>query len=210
MKSLLELTPDIGGSSPKRLQNLFVQLEAMSPSEIKSKGERLRMWYGVHETPFGKCLIATTSRGICNLHFLEPTGEETAEYALRREWKNAEITREQQRTKEIGDRIFASGFTPNKSLVLFVKGTHFQLQVWRALLNIPFGGLTTYQGLAAAIGRPTAARAVGNALGSNPVGYLIPCHRVIRASGELGSYRWGWERKRALIAWEASRNPTLD
>lgn len=209
-KSLLDLTTDVGLSSPGRLHDLFVKLEAMSPGEFKSKGMGLQIWYGVHETPFGKCLIATTSRGICNLHFLDSTGAETAEYALRREWENAEIICDQQRIQEIGDRIFATGLTPNKPLVLFVKGTNFQIQVWRALLNIPFGEIVTYQSLAAAIGRPTAARAVGNALGSNPVGYLIPCHRVIRESGELGGYRWGWERKIALIGWEASQNPNLD
>ena len=124
---------------------------------------------------------------------------------MRLEWSKAEIVQDRRATKEICDRIFAPIAT-NQPLVLFVKGTNFQIQVWRGLLRVPFAGLATYQSLANAIGRPTSARAVGNALGNNPVGYLIPCHRVIRESGELGGFRWGLERKKALLGWEASQN----
>jgi AraC family transcriptional regulator of adaptative response/methylated-DNA-[protein]-cysteine methyltransferase len=203
--SLLDLTVDIGLSSPGRLHDLFVKLEAMSPGEFKAEGRGLQIWYGIHPTPFGDCLVASTSRGICNLHFLDTTSKDTAAHILRSEWSNADILQDQRTTKEICDRIFAPNTTNNQPLVLLVKGTNFQIQVWRALLSVPFGRITTYQGLAAAMGRPTAARAVGNALGSNPVGYLIPCHRVIRESGEFGSFRWGLERKTMLLGWEASR-----
>ncbi|MBH8555165.1 methylated-DNA--[protein]-cysteine S-methyltransferase [Nostocaceae cyanobacterium CENA357] len=207
--SLLDLTVDTGLSSPGRLHDLFVKLEAMSPGEFKAGGVGLQIGYGIHQTPFGECLIATTSRGICNLHFLNTTSKDAAKHTLRSEWSNGDIIHDQQTTKEICDRIFEPVASHSKPLVLFVKGTNFQIQVWRALLRVPFAGITTYQGLAEAMGRPTAARAIGNALGSNPVGYLIPCHRVIRESGELGGFRWGLERKTVLLGWEASRNQKI-
>lgn len=209
-KSLLDLTMDAGLSSPGRLHDLFVKLEAMSPGEFKTGGAGLQIRYGVHESPFGYCLIATTTRGICNLHFFNVVDEKTAEHYLRQEWAKAEIIRDRQETRDICDRIFQPVATNSSPLVLHVKGTNFQIQVWRALLRVPFGGIATYQGLAQLMGRPTAARAVGNALGSNPVGYLIPCHRVIRASGEIGGYRWGLELKATLLGWEASRNENLE
>ena len=203
-KSLLDLSADLGLSSPGRLQDLFVTLEAMSPGEFKAGGAGLQIGYGIHNTLFGDCLIATTTRGICNLHFLHPADRDTAEHLLRLEWPHADLVPDQTTTQEICDRIFDPAMADGKPLVLLVKGTNFQIQVWRALLNIPFGGMTTYHGLANAIGRPTAARAIGNAVGRNPIAYLIPCHRVIRESGELGGFRWGLERKTALLGWEAS------
>ena len=204
-KSLLELTMDAGVSSPGRLHDLFVKLEAMSPGEFKAGGAGLQIWYGVHETPFGPCLIAMTTRGICNLHFLTVIDDQLAGQHLRTKWGKAEIIHDQQVTKKISNRIFQPVEADGSPLVLYVKGTNFQIQVWRALLSIPFGDITTYQRLAKSIGRPTAARAVGNAVGRNPVGYLIPCHRVIRESGEMGGYRWGLDRKAVLLGWEASR-----
>lgn len=206
--NLLDLTVDTGLSSPGRLHDLFVKLEAMSPGEFKAGGRGLQIGYGIHPTPFGECLIATTSRGICDLHFLDTTSKNAADI-LRLEWSNADIIQDQQATKEICDRIFTPVAANSKPLILFVKGTNFQIQVWRALLRVPFGGITTYQSLAEAMGCPTAARAVGNALGRNPVGYLIPCHRVIRESGELGGFRWGLDRKTVLLGWEASQNQAV-
>lgn len=208
-KSLLELTAEVGLSSPGRLHDLFVKLEAMSPGEFKAGGAGLQIKYGVHETPFGPCLIATTARGICNLLFLAEIDEKAAADQLQIEWPNADIHYDPQATQDSCDRIFQSIPSNRAPLVLHVKGTNFQIQVWRALLRVPFAGITTYQGLATSMGRPTAARAVGNALGCNPVGYLIPCHRVIRESGELGGYRWGQDRKSVLLGWEASRYQTL-
>ena len=204
-KSLLDLTLEVGLSSPGRLHDLFVNLEAMSPGEFKSDGAGLQIRYGIYDTPFGKSLIATTARGVCNLYFLDATDEQIAEQILRQEWLNAEIIHDRQATQPLHDLMFNSAsFRDRKPLTLLVKGTNFQIQVWRALLKVPFGGMTTYQTLAEMIGRPTAARAVGNAVGNNPISYLIPCHRVIRESGELGGYRWGLERKTLMLGWEAS------
>lgn len=208
-KSLLDLTSDIGLSSPGRLHDLFVNLEAMSPGEFKKGGSGLQIVYGIHDTPFGKALIATTSRGICNLRFLDGTDEQNAEQILRNVWLNAEVICDRKNTQPLCDTIFDRATFSHKPIALLVKGTNFQVQVWRALLRVPFAGITTYQTIAETIGNPTAARAVGNAVGNNPVAYLIPCHRVIRASGELGGYRWGLERKTVILSWEASREISL-
>jgi AraC family transcriptional regulator of adaptative response/methylated-DNA-[protein]-cysteine methyltransferase len=178
----------------------------MSPGEFKAGGAGLQIRYGIHDTPFGTSLIATTTRGICNLYFLETTDEQTAAQRLRLAWKNAEIIRDEQATQSLRDLIFNSEtLSEQKPLTLLVKGTNFQIQVWRALLKLPFGAIATYQTIAQLVARPTAARAVGNAIGNNPIGYLIPCHRVIRESGELGGYGWGLERKTVMLGWEASR-----
>ncbi|MEG4442669.1 methylated-DNA--[protein]-cysteine S-methyltransferase [Microcoleus sp. AT9_B5] len=204
-KSLLDLTLDVRLSSPGRLHDLFVNLEAMSPGEFKAGGAGLQIRYGIHDTPFGTSLIATTARGICNLYFLDTTDEQTAAQRLRLTWKNAEIIRDEQATQSLRDLIFNSeNLSEQKPLTLLVKGTNFQIQVWRALLQLPFGAIATYQTIAQMVARPTAARAVGNAIGKNPIGYLIPCHRVIRESGELGGYGWGVERKTVMLGWEAS------
>ncbi|WP_256871640.1 bifunctional transcriptional activator/DNA repair enzyme AdaA [Nostoc sp. TCL26-01] len=203
-KNLLDLTLDVGLSSPGRLHDLFVNLEAMSPGEFKAGGAGLQIRYGIHETPFGKSLIATTMRGVCNLYFLDGD-EHLSEQTLQLEWKNAQIIRDQQATQLLSEQIFYSvSLSTEKPLTLLVKGTNFQMQVWRSLLKIPVGGIITYQTVAEMIGRPTAVRAVGNAVGKNPISYLIPCHRVIRESGELGGYRWGLERKIAILGWETS------
>ncbi|CAN1212444.1 methylated-DNA--[protein]-cysteine S-methyltransferase [Tumidithrix helvetica PCC 7403] len=213
-KNLLDLSVDVGLSSSSRLHDLFVNLEAMSPGEFKSGGAGLQICYGIHDTLFGRCAIATTARGICNLQFLDGVDLDVAAQnivsLLRLEWSRAEILHDPNATQFTCDRIFRptlckNDTTANEPLKLFVKGTNFQIQVWRALLNIPFGAIATYQSLAEAIGRPTAARAIGNAVGSNPIAYLIPCHRVLRASGELGGYRWGCDRKITILGWEASQ-----
>ncbi|TVQ09426.1 MAG: methylated-DNA--[protein]-cysteine S-methyltransferase, partial [Leptolyngbya sp. DLM2.Bin27] len=188
-----------------RRHNLSITLEALSPGVCQRGGAGLHLGYGVHSTPFGACLVATTASGICNLHFWDAVDRPGAEPWLRSQWPAADIAVDQAGTAAICNRIFDPAPGSDQPLTLTVKGTNFQIQVWRALLNIPLGGLTTYQGLAQAIGRPTAARAVGNAIGHNPVGYLIPCHRVIRASGEWGGYRWGVDRKTAMLGWEASQ-----
>ncbi|MEM6611341.1 MAG: methylated-DNA--[protein]-cysteine S-methyltransferase, partial [Cyanobacteria bacterium P01_C01_bin.72] len=191
-KSLLDLTFDVGLSSLGRLHDLFVNLEAMSPGEYKKGGTGLAISYGIHDTRFGQALIATTARGICNLHFIDTVNRQTAEQALKDLWFNAKVARDQKATQKLFSMIFdPTSLEQQKSLTLLVKGTNFQIQVWRALLRIPSGGITTYQTIAEMVGRPTASRAVGNAVGKNPVGYLIPCHRVIRGSGEIGNYRWG-------------------
>ncbi|MEM8643210.1 MAG: methylated-DNA--[protein]-cysteine S-methyltransferase [Cyanobacteria bacterium P01_G01_bin.54] len=210
-QNLLALTQEAGLSSPGRLHDLFVNLVAMSPGEYKQGGKHLRIHYGSHDTPFGSCLIATTERGICNLQFLDmpeaATHSEIVRTQLAQAWPQAELILAPQMTQAVSNRLFApfDNPSPSRALSLHVKGTNFQIQVWRALLQIPPGGITTYQDLAQRLGRPTAARAVGNAVGQNPLAYLIPCHRVLRSSGELGGYRWGLTRKAALVGWEAGQ-----
>lgn len=205
-QNLLDLTWDVGLSSPGRLHDLFVKLEALSPGEFKSGGAGLEIRYGIHETPFGKSLLATTTRGICNLYFLDAATEAIAPQLLAQRWRQATLIFDPSATQSFNDQIFyPHPDVPAQPLSLLVKGTNFQIQVWRALLRIPLGSMTTYQAIANLIERPTAARAVGNAVGSNPIAYLIPCHRVIRESGALGGYHWGLERKSVLLGWEASR-----
>ncbi|BDM78832.1 methylated-DNA--[protein]-cysteine S-methyltransferase [Acaryochloris marina] len=202
-QNLLALTAESGLSSPGRLHDLFVTLEAMSPGEYRAGGAGLNIRYGIHETPFGYCLIALTPRGICNIHFLPSADEQTSQQQLQTDWPQAKIIRDQTATGNVCDQIFNA--SPSSPLTLHLKGTNFQIQVWQALLRIPLGELTTYQSLATAISKPTAARTIGNAVGRNPIAYLIPCHRVIRGTGELGGYRWGCERKAAMLGWEASQ-----
>ncbi|BAY60014.1 AraC family transcriptional regulator [Calothrix brevissima NIES-22] len=205
-KSLLDLTLDVGLSSPGRLHDLFVKLEAVSPGEFKTGGAGLQIRYGIHETLFGKSLLATTPRGICNLFFCDDTDGQNPAEILRKSWKNAEIIHDSQTTQPLHAQIFhPSTVNLRQPLTLLVKGTNFQIQVWRALLQVPFGGMTTYQNIAELIQHPTAVRAVGNAVGKNPISYIIPCHRVIRESGELGGYHWGVVRKAAILGWEASQ-----
>ena len=191
-------------NSDFRLHNSFVILEAMSPGESKTDGQGLQIHYGIHDTPFGKSLIATTSRGICNLHFLNLTEQLNAKQILKESWSKAEIIHNQNATQSLCDQIFNPNHEYRQPLTLLVKGTNFQVQVWQALLQIPLGEIATYKAIAEKIERPHATRAVGSAIGKNLIGYLIPCHRIIRSSGALGGYRWGLERKAAILAWEAS------
>lgn len=190
----------VAASRPDILSDLAIALNALSPSETRGGGAKLQVRYGIHATPWGGCLVATTDRGICNLHLLGLVQSDPVAQWLRPEWPAADLVLDQAGTQEIYDRIFNPA---TDSIALAVKGTPFQMRVWQALIDVPFGDRTTYQALAAAIGQPTAARAVGNAVGKNPVAYLIPCHRVVRASGELGGYRWGMALKAALLAGES-------
>ncbi len=203
-RNALDLADGVGLSGPGRLHDLFVTLEAMSPGEFKAGGAGLTICYGIHDSPFGRCLIAATSRGICGLQFLE--NETNATAGLRHDWPRAELRLDRAGTAPLAERIFQPiSLRPPQPLALLVKGTNFQMKVWRALLALPFGGITTYQTIAEKIGQPRAARAVGSAIGANAIAYLIPCHRVIRESGVLGSYRWGEERKALMLGWEAAR-----
>lgn len=201
-RNVLDLAHDVGLASPGRLHDLCVTLEAATPGEIRSGGAGLHIHHGVHDSPFGPCLIAKTARGICSLHFVDQT--RTALDELRREWPNAAMEHAPEDTATLAQRLFKPFATDHgKPLALLVKGTNFQLQVWRALLRIPFGSVASYGDIAIHLDRPSAARAVGNAVGTNPIAWLIPCHRVIRDSGTFGHYRWGENRKAALLAWEA-------
>jgi AraC family transcriptional regulator of adaptative response/methylated-DNA-[protein]-cysteine methyltransferase len=206
--SLLDAAFDAGLSGPGRLHDLFVSLEAMTPGEYKARGEGVTICYGYHGSPFGECLLMSTDRGICGLAFTEPEGRQAALDHLTRGWERAEISRADAVTEPMANRIFqkpgegAAGMPP---LRLLVRGSRFQLAVWRGLLSVPPGALTTYAELARHIGLPPgAARAVGTANGANAIAWLIPCHRVIRKTGAMGGYRWGEARKLAMIGWEAS------
>lgn len=204
-RNILDLTADVGLSSPGRLHDLFVTLEAASPGEIRSGGAGLQIRYGIHDSPFGACLVATTPRGLCALRFVDTVRRDDAASLLRNEWPLASLVFDPHDTAAVAKQIFEPlAARQTKSLALLVKGTNFQLQVWRALLKVPFGHITSYREVAAEIGRPTAARAVGSAIGANTIAYLIPCHRVIRESGAFGGYRWGENRKAAILGWEAA------
>ena len=204
-RNVLDLAGGVGLSGPGRLHDLFVTLEAVSPGEFKAGGAGLTIRYGVHDTPFGLSLIAVTARGICGLRFMGERGSAVAR--LRHDWPHAELQQDPSGTADLAKRIFQPiALRPPQPLALLVKGTNFQLQVWRALLEVRFGNVTTYGTIAADIGYAAAARAVGNAIGSNPIAYLIPCHRVIRESGAFGNYRWGENRKAAILGWEAARD----
>jgi AraC family transcriptional regulator, regulatory protein of adaptative response / methylated-DNA-[protein]-cysteine methyltransferase len=195
-----------GLSGPGRLHDLCVTLEAASPGEMKNGGAGMQIDYGFAETPFGEALIAETERGICHLSFVQEQGRNAVRDLVADQWPNAKLHRRDQRAVELSKKIFLhrpqNESRPN--LRAFVRGTPFQLRVWRALLDVPSGSLTTYGRLSAAINQPAAARAVGSAVGANPISFVIPCHRVIRETGALGNYGGGLIRKRAIIGWELS------
>jgi AraC family transcriptional regulator of adaptative response/methylated-DNA-[protein]-cysteine methyltransferase len=202
--SVLDLSGAVGLSGPGRLHDLFVTLEAMSPGEYRAGGAGLVIRYGVHDSPFGPALVAATARGICALRFLDARDDGAEE--LRADWPEAELRHDVAGTASIAERVFQPLSSPRKrALALLVKGSNFQIKVWRALLALPPGSLTSYGQLAARVGAPGSARAVGGAVGANPIAWLIPCHRVIRESGLLGGYRWGIDRKAAMLGWEAAR-----
>jgi len=202
-RSLLDAAYESGLSGPGRLHDLFVTCEAVTPGEYKLRGEGLAIEYGFYPTPFGECLLARTERGICALRFLSPASMSSALRDLRDEWPAAELVENAGGTRDICRRVFGCVTRGTQRLFhLHLRGTNFQLKVWQALLTIPPGRLTSYGELAARIGVPGASRAVGSAVGRNPMAYLIPCHRVIRSLGVIGDYRWGYERKQAIIGWE--------
>lgn len=199
-ENLLDITHGVGLSSLGRLHDLFVTTEAVSPGEYKTRGEGVTIRYGLHASPFGTCLVAVTGRGICHLGFVQST-EGDALDVLTAAWKNARMIEDHKSTKPLVGQIFDA--SARGRLNLHLRGTNFQLKVWEALLQIPAGMATTYEGLAERIGQPAASRAVGSAVGHNPIAVLIPCHRVIRKVGEFGNYRYGSTRKMALLAYES-------
>lgn len=204
--SQLEAAYQTGLSSPSRLHDLFVAVDAVTPGEYKTLGTGLEIVYGVHPSPFGDCLVALTKRGLCGLSFIDSADLQPALRDLRRRWPRASLGENTERTADVVRRVFdfrkKDKSTP---LPLLLKGTNFQIKVWEALLRISPGGLTSYQGLAKTIGHPKAARAVGSAVGANPIAYLIPCHRVILGTGAFGNYRYGGVRKKAILGWEQAR-----
>jgi AraC family transcriptional regulator of adaptative response/methylated-DNA-[protein]-cysteine methyltransferase len=203
-ENLLDTTHQVGLSSLGRLHDLFVTTEAVTPGEYKSGGAGLTIRYGIHPTPFGKCLIATTERGICNLSFVDSSEGRTIDNFVA-DWNLAKLNEDYATTAPLVHRIF-SVIEENSPLKLHLRGTNFQIKVWEALLTIPAGTVTTYEHIAAQIGSPNALRAVGTAVGHNPIAYLIPCHRVIRKSGEYGNYRHGSARKKVILAREFAQS----
>lgn len=203
--SVLEVADSVGLSGGSRLHDHFVQLEAVTPGEVQSGGAGLVIDWGIHETPFGRAFVAVTSRGVCRFEFLEGDDGERCLEALSQEWWSARIRECPEVTGEVVESMFGKGSKKPAPLSLHVSGTNFQVRVWKALLAIPEGKVVSYGQIAKALGKPDSSRAVGGAVGANPVAFFIPCHRVIQASGALGGYRWGVGRKQAMQAWERAR-----
>ena len=200
--SVLEAAYAVGLSGPGRLHDLLVTLDAVTPGELKARGTGVEIHYGFADTPFGTAMIASTARGLCHLGFEDRPRERAAAAGLAARWERAHLTRSDEEAGRKALEIFGSGDRSGGAPVrLAVRGTNFQLKVWQALLEVGSDGPTTYREVAEAAGAPGAERAVGNAVGANPVAWLIPCHNVLRSDGSLGGYRWGEERKRAMLAW---------
>ena len=205
-KSVLEVSDSLGLSSGSRLYDHFVHLEAVTPGEYKMGGAGLTIEYAVQGTPFGNAFIATTPRGICSFAFLENTEVDEHLAVQRKKWPHADLHQNRQSTRAVTQAMFGEQKKSGNPISLHVSGTNFQINVWKALLQIPPAALVSYSQVAKAIGHPKSARAVGLAVGNNPVAFLIPCHRVIQQSGGLGGYHWGETRKQAIHAWESARH----
>ena len=204
--NLLDVTYEAGLSSPGRLHDLFIKCEAVTPGEYKSKGEGLTIRYGFHPSPFGECLLATTERGICGFFFVKNRDRKDPLSELRYFWKKADIVEDPQASRELVERIFNPSFADTSApLHLILNGTNFQIKVWEALIKIPFGTVVSYEDVAIQVGIPGATRAVGSAVGKNPISFIIPCHRVIRKTADFGNYGGGAARKKAILGWEAAQ-----
>ncbi len=210
-KNLVEVAEAAGLSSQSRVYDLFTTLEAVTPQEYKQNGSGIRIEYGIHETPFGEALIGVTERGVCWLSFINT--DEDARYELEKmkeHWHNSVFHQEQVLTEAFVSEIFArKDAKAHKKIHLLVKGTNFQIKVWEALLKLPLGQVTTYQEVAIQLQSPRAMQAVGSAVGSNHIAYLIPCHRIIRKDGVLGEYRWNATRKKSIIGWEMATTEAI-
>ncbi len=203
--SVLNAAFDVGLSGGSRLHDLFVAVEAMTPGEYKAQGRDLVIRHGVQDTPFGPALILVTDRGVCGFDFLAGSAARALKEARAR-WPLSRFVADDKATAAVAAKMFSRNARRSGDVRLLLRGTNFQLQVWAALLRIPPANISTYGAIAAAIGKPTSARAVGTALAANPIGYLVPCHRVLRATGMFKSYRWGATRRHAMLAWEAANN----
>jgi AraC family transcriptional regulator, regulatory protein of adaptative response / methylated-DNA-[protein]-cysteine methyltransferase len=204
--SILDVSYEVGLSGPGRLHDLFVTHEAMSPGEWKSGGEGLTMHFGFHPSPFGNALIMATDRGLAGLAFADAGGEREALADMKRRWPKANYVEDNARTGPTAQRVFNSKqWRKEQPLRVVLIGTDWEVRVWEALLQIPMGRLATYSGLAGKVCNPTAARAVGAAVGKNPIAFVVPCHRVIGKAGALTGYHWGITRKRAMLGWEAGQ-----
>ncbi|MCG8570986.1 MAG: methylated-DNA--[protein]-cysteine S-methyltransferase [Spirochaetes bacterium] len=203
--SLLDAAFAAGLSAPSRLHDLFVTFDAMTPGEFKNHGEGVKIYYGFKWSPFGKYLIATTKRGICHLGFIAGDDCSNALNMLFETWPGADFNENLHAVNLVAEDIFTNNNKNPGPFHLYLKGTNFQINVWKALLRIPEGWVVSYKDVASYIGQPRAYRAVAKAIAVNPIAYLIPCHRVISSSGKIHQYRWGSARKKALVGWEAAR-----
>lgn len=200
----LNTTMNSGLSSSSRLHDLYIKFHAMSPAQYRNKGQGLKIYYGNHESPFGNMIIGITDKGICNLLFSNSESKSEARNQLQAYWDNAQLIHAPDKTMPVATKI-GNHNTVTQKLNLHLGGTNFQIKVWQALLQIPFGSVSNYGKIANAIDSQGASRAVGSAVGKNPVALLIPCHRVIKSTGVIGEYHWGAERKKAILAWEQCR-----
>ncbi len=204
--SVLDATYEVGLSGPGRLHDLFVTHEAMSPGEWKSGGEGLTIRFGFHPSPFGSALVMATERGLAGLAFADPGEEKAALADMQGRWPRAAYVEDSARTAAIARRIFdPSQWSAQQPLRVVLIGTDWEVRVWEALLRIPMGRLATYSAIAGKLCAPKAARAVGAAVGKNPVSFVVPCHRVVGKAGDLTGYHWGITRKRAMLGWEAGQ-----
>jgi len=202
--SLLDAAYEVGLSGTSRLHDLFVAVDAVTPGEFKQAGAGLVVQYGFHDSPFGECLAGLSPRGLCWLSFVDAGDRRAALGALGDHWHGATIVEQPRAVAPTLQQVFG-GARRAEPLPLLLKGTNFQIKVWEGLLRVTTGALTTYQDLARRMDQPRAVRAVGTAVAHNPISYVIPCHRVIRASGDFGQYRWGADRKQAILGWEMAR-----
>ena len=205
-RSVLDATYESGLSSPGRIHDLFVNIEAVTPGEYKNKGIGLCINFAFHDSPFGYALLAATDRGLCGLSFHDTQNKNDALIYMQQKWERAELIENPFKTRKYYNQIFGERREqPDYRINILLKGSRFQIKVWEALLRIPEGRLYSYNDVAKMIGMPNANRAVGSAIGANPISYLIPCHRVIQSMGIIGNYHWGAERKKAIIGWEAAK-----
>jgi AraC family transcriptional regulator of adaptative response/methylated-DNA-[protein]-cysteine methyltransferase len=202
--SILDASYEVGFSGPARLHDLFVTHEAMTPGTYKARGEGITINWGFHASPFGQALVMVTDRGLAGLAFADPGSEKAALADMQGRWPRAAYVEDREATGPYASRIFdPATWRPDRPLRVVMIGSDFEVRIWETLLKLPVGKATTYSDIASHIGRPTAARAVGTAVGRNPVSFVIPCHRVLGKSGSLCGYHWGLTRKRAIIGWEA-------
>jgi AraC family transcriptional regulator of adaptative response/methylated-DNA-[protein]-cysteine methyltransferase len=204
--SVLDAAYEVGFSGPGRLHDLFVTHEGMTPGIYKAKGRGLTITYGFHASPFGTALVMTTDLGLCDLAFADEGGELAALADMQSRWPEADYAENHNATAPVARRIFSRDqWKPDQPLRIVLIGSDFEIRVWETLLRIPMGRATTYSAVAAHVGKPAAVRAVGSAVGRNPISFVVPCHRVLGKSGSLCGYHWGLTRKRAILGWEAGQ-----
>jgi AraC family transcriptional regulator, regulatory protein of adaptative response / methylated-DNA-[protein]-cysteine methyltransferase len=202
--SVLDATYELGLSGPGRLHDLFVTHEAMTPGDYKAGGAGLVMRFGFHPSPFGEAIVVATGRGLAGLGFVDEGDRESALADMKRRWPKAEYREDAAATAPLARRVFSPAqWQPDQPLRVVLIGTDFEVRVWQTLLRIPLGRATTYSDIANRIGKPSACRAVGAAVGKNPISFVVPCHRVLGRSGALTGYHWGLTRKQAILGWEA-------